>query len=90
MDGFVLNVDGLYRYDREMICPQCREENKKSFVYSNGSTRTLLCANEFYDEEGIWHIHDSNITTSHYSCSNGHTFDKKTQGKCPCGWPNKV
>jgi len=37
----------------------------------------------YYDEDGVYHHHDTNITTSSYSCSNGHEWTTKSRGKCP-------
>lgn len=58
-----------------MICPKCKEENKKSKLYIGiGTTTTAGGMPPYYDEEGKYHYHDPNATTSNYSCSNGHNF----------------
>lgn len=73
-----------------MKCPECVKENKKSEVYpSVGSTTSIYCQ-PFYDEEGNYHDHDSNIITTEYRCSNDHTWQEKTTGSCWCGWPGEI
>ena len=72
-----------------MICDQCRKEGKKSTLICGPSTTTLIYCSPFYDEEGKLHHHDSNVTMSSYTCSNGHTFSLNSSGSCWCGWPNK-
>jgi hypothetical protein len=37
----------------------------------------------FYDEEGILHDHNPNVTTTAYRCSNGHIFETRERHKCP-------
>lgn len=72
-----------------MICPECQKEGKKSMVYPGVSSTTLMYCAPFYDEKGEFHNHDSNITTTPYSCSNGHEWTEKSSGSCWCGWPHK-
>jgi len=72
-----------------VICPTCREEGKKSYVYSVGATTTLMYCQPYYDEDGQYHHHDSNTTTYSYRCSNGHEWREKTSGSCWCGWMAK-
>jgi hypothetical protein len=67
-----------------MKCPECVQNNQKSRVAVGGSTRTLLGFTPFYDEDGNYHNHDPNTTSTQYSCSNGHTWVEKTQHKCWC------
>jgi len=40
----------------------------------------------FYDEDGKYHLHDNNVTTQSYVCSNRHQFTVKSRGRCWCGW----
>ncbi len=70
-----------------MICPECKEQGLKSTVHGGGAGMTTLkyCP-PYYDEDGKFHSHDSNITTSNWSCSNGHRFTIKSSGSCWCGW----
>lgn len=72
-----------------MKCPQCVKEGKKSKVYPGVSMTTAMWCPPFYDEEGNYHHHDSNVTTTEYSCSNGHKWTEKTSGSCWCGWGKK-
>lgn len=72
-----------------MICPKCKKQGKKSYVYPGVSSATLLYCPPFYDKEGLLHHHDSNITTTPYKCSRNHEWTEKTTGSCWCGWPEK-
>lgn len=69
-----------------MICPECLKENKESRVYPGVSYSTCMYYFPYYDEKGNFHNHDSNITTTDYSCSNDHKFQTKRSGSCWCGW----
>jgi len=71
-----------------MICPECKKQGLKSMVFPGSSSTTLMYCQPFYDPEGQYHHHDSNITTTEYECSNGHQWTEKTSGTCWCGWPN--
>lgn len=66
-----------------MICPKCKEEEKKSTVYQGISTSTLIGYTSYYDEDGIYHSHDPNSSTTNYSCSNGHCFSVSKKNNCP-------
>lgn len=57
-----------------MKCPECVEQGLKSRMYVGYSTRTLMSAHPFYDEDGNYHHGDPNKTTTNYSCSNGHQW----------------
>jgi len=74
-----------------MKCKQCASENKKSCVYSNGTSTTLMYYQPYYDENENYHYHDENKTTAHYSCSNGHQWNEIEPLKIcyTCGWPNE-
>lgn len=69
----------------KVICPFC-EENKTSSVRNLGTATTMLAINFFHDEEGKYHSHDSNESSTHYSCSNGHKWHTKSHRSCWCGW----
>lgn len=69
-----------------MICPKCKKLGKKSTVYPGIASTTLLYCQPFYDEEGNYHDHDCNTTTTTYRCSNGHEWMESHEGKCWCGW----
>ncbi len=73
-----------------MICPECSKEGQKSTVYPGGSLRTCMNFNPFYDQDGKYHLHDANTTTTNYRCSNGHAWIESRRGSCWCGWGNPV
>ena len=66
-----------------MICPVCKENNEKSSVMEGMCMTTCMYCPSYYDEDGNYHSHDSNITTSEYHCSKGHSFSIKRTGTCP-------
>jgi len=70
-----------------MKCPECVKLGAKSLVYPGICSSTLMYCPPYYDEEGNLHIHDGNITTCQYSCSNGHKWSEVVPNKpCPtCG-----
>ncbi len=73
-----------------MICPQCRAQGLKSQVVTGAGTGTLVHCPPFYDEEGRYHVHDTNTGAQAYSCSNGHSWRESTgPAPCWCGWPEK-
>lgn len=70
-----------------MICQQCKSEDKKSNVYpSPYSVTTAMCSNDYYDSDGKYHSHNTNVRTQTYSCSNGHNWSEKSSVNCWCGW----
>ena len=69
-------------------CPVCFKEDKKSQVFPGSISRTAMYCQPFYDEDGRFHQHDSNLTTSEMSCSNGHKWTDKTNSSCWCGGGN--
>jgi hypothetical protein len=73
-----------------MICEECRKQGLKSKVFIGMQTCTAMYSDSYYDEDGNYHFHDPNITTTVYSCSNDHTWTVKTSGRrCPvsdCEW----
>jgi hypothetical protein len=78
-----------------VICPTCQRTNQRSIVrvaLVNGaapgavSLKKPTPSDHFYDEEGAEHSHNPNITTTVYTCSNGHRFQEKSSWQCPCGW----
>ena len=70
-----------------MICPECKKQGLKSKVYVGVSSQTLVYCKPFYDENGNYHNHDGNITTTYYDCSNGHKWIHEETDSCWCGWP---
>lgn len=57
-----------------MKCPECIKEEKKSCVYEQGATTTLMNVVSYYDEDGKHIYNNPNKTTISYSCSNGHKW----------------
>lgn len=68
-----------------MICIACKNENQKSKVYISDVFYDLQKAQDrFFDEEGRWHVHDVNITTTKYQCSNNHVWSEVKHARCWC------
>lgn len=65
-----------------MICEKCKQENKTSTVTQQGGQTTLCGYFSFYDEDGKYHLHDENIASNSYSCSNGHKWFIGTNPPC--------
>ena len=74
-----------------MKCPECQRQGLTSRVYPGMSCTTLMCDMSYYDENGDFHAHNPNKTTTDYRCSNGHTWTEVTPPiECWCGWPHPV
>ena len=71
-----------------MLCPECQKLELKSKVYPGLGMETLMYCAPFYDEQGAYHHHDLNITTSKFTCSNSHTWEQRIGHGCWCGWPD--
>lgn len=67
----------------KMFCPVCQEKNLKSSVYGGPTMQTLVNCMPYYDEDGNYHFHDRNISTSYYSCSLGHRWSVSNKAICP-------
>jgi hypothetical protein len=65
-----------------MICPKCKELSLKSSISVGASYTTAMYCPPYYDEQGVFHSHDMNTNTTHYSCSNGHHFYISNIGRC--------
>jgi len=65
-----------------MVCPKCKEENKKSHLYLQGGFVTCMGYERYYDEDGNYHSHDTNVHSEVFNCSNGHRFSVKKLIKC--------
>ena len=63
-----------------MKCPQCQKEGKRSRVSVGPSSTTLMSVHSYYDEDGKFFQDDPNITTTSYSCSEGHSGTLRTRG----------
>jgi hypothetical protein len=77
-----------------MKCPECEKTStsSQSRVYTSGGGFMTLGGggHPFYDEDGNYHCHDTNVTTQTYVCSNRHKFTIKSSGSCWCGWGKDV
>jgi hypothetical protein len=68
-----------------MKCPTCEAQGTRSIVYVGPSTTTTLSGQVFYDEDGRFHMHDPNTTTSEYNCSLGHRWSVQAPAhQCWC------
>ena len=64
-----------------MKCPGCKGEPSK--VYPGRISTTLLGHQPYYDENGVYHDNNPNITTRRYRCSRGHRFVLETRERRP-------
>jgi hypothetical protein len=65
-----------------MKCHQCESAGLRSTVRQLASYSTLLMAEHWYDEDGNFHYHDPNVTTTEYRCSNGHMWPVHSAPTC--------
>lgn len=76
-----------------MKCPECQKDGEKSKVYvPTCGMRTLMGWQSFWDEDGNYHSHDLNTTTTIYSCSRGHEWTVKSKDPCQvpgCEWAER-
>lgn len=73
-----------------MICQRCKDEGKKSKVYSLGVSRTLMSFSPYWDENDVFHSHDPNSVREGFKCSNGHVLDRRIRNTCQCGWKQEI
>lgn len=66
-----------------MKCPVCVKLGMKSTLQGGPGTVTAMYCPPYYDEDGNYHNHDNNTTTSGFKCSNGHSFVTEGHGACP-------
>lgn len=70
-----------------MICERCKEQGLKSRIYGGVGYTTAMYCQPYYDEDGKYHHHDMNSSSSHYNCSNGHSFTVSHEKSCSnCDW----
>jgi hypothetical protein len=70
----------------KLLCPVCQEEGLKSSVKGSDTFTTCAGVQAYWDEDGDYHRHDPNVSTTSYSCSNGHHFTVRTKRGCAsCG-----
>lgn len=55
--------------EHRIVCQQCRKQGEKSVVRFGVAFKTGMCVLEFYDEEGLFHSHDPNISSRTFTCS---------------------
>ena len=68
-----------------MICSECRKHGQRSRVYIIDSYYDLQIAQDrFFDEEGHWHVHDTNTSTTTYQCTNNHKWSETKYSMCWC------
>lgn len=67
----------------EMLCPECQAKNKTSTVYLRGSTLTDLGYSASAPGPGGPHLHDPNVLSEAFECTNGHRFKRETRKPCP-------
>jgi hypothetical protein len=77
--------------ESQMKCPECVKLGKSSTFHTNGGTFRTAAASgtPYWDEEGKMHTHDYNVSTSFYSCSEGHNLVRKYIQKCCAEFPGK-
>lgn len=71
-----------------MICKECQAQGLKSTITLNFNIATAAHYPAYYDENGLYHNHDWNKTTSCHTCSNGHDINIVQYKSCWCGWTN--
>lgn len=69
-----------------MICEMCREAGETSIVRVLGTKETLIPKDHYWDEEGQEHLHNPNIVTTKFRCSNGHQITEISSWECFCGY----
>lgn len=74
-----------------MKCPECVKLGQRSQVRGGeGTVTSHLLVDRFWDEEGATHVHDPNVITSYFDCSEGHAFQQRRLRSCPAGdFPSK-
>jgi hypothetical protein len=72
-------------FENKKFCPVCKKKGLKSKVYGGTGSVTLMYCAPFYDEDGNYHSHDGNTSTSEWKCSQGHAWTTRESGSCWCG-----
>ncbi len=77
-----------------MKCQRCVQEGLTSKVYSpNGGSMTHMRTSKYYDEEGLYHNHNSNRITKTYYCDKQHRWEQTLRIECPvkeCNWNIRI
>lgn len=73
-----------------MRCPICAAEGRRHRLTETRIPPIRAAKVErFYDENDKLHVHDHEVRTFVYQCSNGHGFQHDTMSRCthpPCQW----
>lgn len=69
-----------------MKCTKCQATGELSEVDVLSSSTTQLEKRVYFDTAGDQHVHNPNITTTRYRCTNGHRFEERSCWQCTCGW----
>lgn len=74
-----------------MICEKCKELGVTSKMFLSGGSVTRAGTNSYYDENGKYHYHNSNVSTTSFNCSNGHSgiIKSTNSSSCECIKGNK-
>lgn len=74
-----LDVSG-FRPNPGVRCRECIDTGVRSRLYEGFSKTTLMAVRRYYNEDGQYVVDDPNTRTTHYSCSNGHSYEVTTPG----------
>ena len=74
-----------------MAAPKCPEDGcTATRIYPGMSSATLISSQPYW-EDGKYHYHDLNTTTTNYGCGAGHSWTVKSKASCPsCGFPQEA
>lgn len=70
-------------------CPNCAEEGLKSQLDQKRLVPINRGVHEFWDEDGLRHVHDSTTYRDMFTCSRGHNNLVEERSRCPqpvCDW----
>lgn len=65
-----------------MKCPQCEAEGIKSTIDDRHGWTTSMGVARFHDEDGRYHVHDRNRTTTDLRCSKNHDLRLVSRKGC--------
>lgn len=90
---FIIQVDTFYLAPGEAIdrprtpCSWCLNDGKPHTVEVATSAAVVESNGEYFDEEGVFHVHSWSNRARSYVCSNNHHRTERFITKCPsCGW----
>jgi len=68
-----------------MKCPECEKLSLKSELHFANACFNLPCGGPhmYYDEEGVYHVHDNDKRSTQWWCSNKHQGVLRHESKCP-------